>query len=115
MQQSAILSSSSLRASSDRSFEPRVTVMLSASSSVMVRLWSRHSWRASNSTAFSYWECLMKKSEQRASKAGSEFSSRSSAISCSAPNCCVAKASSRALEKWPACQQQTVAVHPHQG
>lgn len=56
----------------------------------------------SNSTAFWYWACFMKKSEQRASKAGSLVSFRSSAISCRAPNCSVAKASSKALETWPA-------------
>lgn len=59
---------------------------------------------SSNSIAFSYWACSIKKSEQRASRAGSDFSSRSSAISCRAPNCCVAKASSSALEKCPACK-----------
>lgn len=53
----------------------------------------------SNSTALSYWEWVMKKSEQRARRAGSEFSFRSSAISWRAANCWVAKASSRALEK----------------
>lgn len=53
----------------------------------------------SRSTAFSYCWCVMKKSEQRARRAGSEFSSRSSAICLSAGNCWVAKANSRALEK----------------
>ncbi len=56
----------------------------------------------SNSTAFWYWACFMKKSEQRASRVGSLFSFRSSAISCRAPNCSVAKASSKALDTWPA-------------
>lgn len=59
---------------------------------------------SSSSIAFSYWACSMKNPEQRASRAGSDFSSRSSAMSCRAPNCCVAKASSRALEKCPACK-----------
>lgn len=52
----------------------------------------------SNSTDFSYLECVLKKSEQRARRAGSELSLRSSAIISRAPNCWVAKASSRALE-----------------
>lgn len=58
---------------------------------------------SSSSTAFSYCWCSRKKSEQRVRRAGSDFSSRSSATSCRATNCCVAKASSRALERWPAC------------
>lgn len=58
-----------------------------------------------SSTAFSNCLCSMQKSEQRARRAGSDFSSRSSAMSCRAANCWVVKANSRALEKCPACGQ----------
>lgn len=48
-------------------------------------------------------ECSMKKSAHFSSNTGSVVSSSSCEINSNAPNCRLSKASSRALEKWPAC------------